>query len=223
MFYGSRAYDPLVREWEPKARPGLAWRGVMRSHMEQTANGAITVSSKGLYRYDAKAGTWARLPWKGAKMTSTWCDGPGVCYDSKRDCLWMADRGRIIRYDFATHTATQLKVKAPKAVGRWMLWGEQVHLPDADLILLMRRFAKPAGGEANIAWSPADHTYYWLELPYVIDGKPAKKLGRNFSWHDALAYDPELKLVLLNNSQHRRVWALRFDRKTAKMSEVAEE
>jgi len=163
-----------------------------------------------------------KLPWKGARVGGTYCDGPALCYDSKRDCLWFADRNTIVRYDFATATARKVAVKKPKAVGRWMLWGEQVHLPDADLVLLMKRFKKPSGGEANVAWSPADNKYYWVELPYISGGKPAK-LGRAFSWHDALRYDSALKLVLLNNSSARRVWALKFDRETAKMEAIQEE
>jgi galactose oxidase-like protein len=222
MFYGNRAYDPLVREWEPKPYPGLSWRGVMHSHMESTPKGAVCYSTKGLYRFDAKAGAWKRLPWKGPQIRSIWCDGSAVCYDSKRDCLWTADSKSIVRYDFATGTSQKVAVKKPKAVGRWMLWGEQVYLPDADLILIMRAFKKPDGKLANIAWSPADKKYYFVELPYISGGKPAK-LGRGFGWHDALKYDPKLKLVLLNNSSARRVWALKFDPKTAKIEEIKEE
>jgi hypothetical protein len=222
MLYDGRAYDPLVREWVPKPYPGLSWRGPMHSHMESTPKGAIAVSSKGLFRLDARAGKWVKLPWKGPSVRRYYCDGTCVCYDSKRDCLWTADRTQIIRYDVATGTAKKLDVKKPKAVGRWMLWCEQVYLPDADLILLMRVFKQPDGAQANIAWSPADKKYYWVELPYVSGGKPAK-IGRGFSWHDALRYDPELKLVLLNNSSARRVWVLKFDRATAKMEAITEE
>ena len=221
MFYGNRAYDPLVREWEPKPYPGLAWRGVMHSHMEATPKGAITISTRGLFRFDAKGQKWVKLPWKGPTIRRIWCDGTCVCYDSKRNCLWVADGSSIVRYDLATGTSAKVPVKKPKALGGWMLWCEQVYLPDADLILLMRAFKKPDGKIANIAWSPADGKYYWVELPYVSGGKPAK-LGRGFSWHDALRYDPELKLVLLNNSSARRVWVLKFDRKTAKMEEIKE-
>ncbi|MFW6158105.1 MAG: kelch repeat-containing protein [Planctomycetota bacterium] len=222
MFYDGRAYDPLVREWVPKGYPGLSWRGPMHSHMESTPGGAIAISSKGLFRFDAKAETWQKLQWKGARMPKVWCDGTAVCYDSKRDCLWIADARQVLRYDFATGSAKKLDVKKPKAVGRWMLWAEQVYLPDADLILLMRAFKKPDGTRANIAWSPADKKYYWVELPYVSGGKPAK-IGRGFSWHSALRYDPELELVLLNHSSARRVWALKFDRTTAKMEAIKAE
>jgi len=222
MFYADRAYDPLVREWMPAGYPGLSWRGPMHSHMESTPKGAVMISTRGLFRFDAKADRWQRLPWKGPSVRRIWCDGTCVCYDSKRDCLWLADGKSIVRYDFATGTSEKVAVKKPKAVGRWMLWCEQVYLPDADLILLMRRFKKPDGKAANIAWSPADKKYYWVELPYIIGGKPAK-LGRGFSWHDALRYDPALKLVLLNNSSARRVWVLKFAPKTAKMEEIKEE
>jgi len=222
MFYADRAYDPLVREWVSMAYPGLSWRGPMHSHMESTPKGAVMISTRGLFRFDVKADRWQRLPWKGPNIRRIWCDGTAVCYDSKRDCLWLADDKSVVRYDFATGTSAKVAVKKPKAVGGWMLWCEQVYLPDADLILIMRLFKKPDGKASNIAWSPADRKYYWVDLPYVIGGKPAN-LGRGFSWHDALRYDPELKLVLLNNSSGRRVWVLKFDPKTAKMEEIKEE
>ena len=37
-----------------------------------------------------------------------------------------------------------------------------------------------------------------------------------------MAYDPELKLVLLNNSSAYKVWALKLDRASLKMKEITE-
>ena len=222
MFYLDRAYNPAVREWEPKGLPGLQHRGTMRTQMAPTPKGAVTYSDRGLFRFDAAAGAWKKLPWDGPSFGRIWCDGDGLCYDSKRDCLWMAS-GTIFRYDFATGKATRLAVKKPKALGKYALWAEQVYLPDADLILLMRLYAKPDGTLANVAWSPAENAYYWVDLPYVEKGKTVvfKNARRApFSWQDALAYDADLGLVLLNNSSLRKVWALKFDVKTATMEKI---
>jgi len=219
MFYFNRGYDPLVREWVPTPYPGLLHRGPMHSHMESTPEGAVCYSNKGLYRFNAGSGAWQKLPWKGPRIRRIWCDGTAVCYDSKRDCLWTADDSSIVRYDFATGQAKKVAARKPKAVGRWMLWGEQVYLPEADLILIMRLFRRPDGRPSNVVWSPVDGKYYWADLKFVSGGKPAK-LGRGFSWHDALAYDPALKVVLLNNSSARRVWVLKFDRKAARLEEI---
>ncbi len=101
-----------------------------------------------------------------------------------------------------------------------MLWSEQVYLPDADLILLMRLFEKPDGTLANVVWDPTTRKYYWASLPFVDNDKAVKFDQSPFSWSDALRYDPKLDLALLNNSRAQKVWCMRFDRKTAKMEEV---
>jgi hypothetical protein len=54
----------------------------------------------------------------------------------------------------------------------------------------------------------------------MADGKPVANFGSSES--DGLAYDPELKLVLLNKNNLSRVFALKLDRATLKMKEIAE-
>lgn len=221
MFFLDRAYDPYAREWDEQAILGLEHRGPMGSQMEATPQGAVTYSEKGLFRYDASAGRWQKLPWEGASFGKMWCDGYGLCYDSKRDCLWLANDKEIVRYDFETGKATQLEVNKPAALGKFMLWSEQVYLPESDLILLMRLFDR-GGRLANVAWSPAEGKYYWLELPFVEQGKPVRFDESPFGWSDALRFDPQLKLVLLNHSKARKVWALPFDGASAKLEEISE-
>jgi len=220
MLYFDRAYNPAVREWEPQPIPGLEHRGVMHSFMAPTPKGAVTYSEKGLFLFDAKAGKWNKLPWDGPPFGGIWCDGHGLRYDSKRDCLWLANDKDIWRYDLATGKAAKLGITKPKALGQFIFWGEQVYLPDADLMLLMRLFAAPDGKQRNIAWDPADGRFYWADLKFEAKGKPVEFKENPFSWSDALAYDPKLKLVILNNSSDYKVWVLKFDRKAAKMEVV---
>ena len=220
MFYFDRAYDPAVREWEPNVRPGLEHRGVMHSQMEPTPAGAVTYSARGLFRYDATPGRWVKLPWKGPRPDGIWCDGHSLLYDPKRDCLWLATDKDIYRYDLAKGKAARTTPAKPKALGKYLLWGEQVYLPEADLVLLMRLFQKPDGTLANAAWSPDDGTFHWVGLKFVEEGKPVRFKAPPLSWSDAMRYDPKLRLVLLNNASARRVWVLKFDRKTAEMSEI---
>lgn len=223
MFYLDRAYNPAVREWEPAPRPGLDHKGSMHSFLAPTPQGAVTYSEKGLYRFDAKAGRWQKLPWDGPAFGPIWCDGHGLRYDSKRDCLWMANDKAIFRYDLATGKAEKLDVKKPKALGQFIFWGEEVYLPEADLVLLMNLFKKPDGKLANAAWDPGNGKFHWVDLAFADSGKPVEFKDSPFSWSDALRYDPGLKLVLLNNSSARRVWVMKFDRKTARMEEMSDE
>jgi hypothetical protein len=222
MFYFDRAYDPAVREWLPGAYPGFQHRGPMHSHMEPTPAGAVTFSERGLFRFDAKASQWVKLPWDGPKPSGIWCDGHGLCYDSKRDCLWLANDKDIYRYDLATGKATKTTPAKPKALGEFLFWGEEVFLPEADVVLLMNLFKKPDGTLGNAAWDPNNGKFYWVDLTFMEDGKVVGFKSPPFSWSDAMHYDPLLKLVLLNNSSARKVWALKFDRQTAKIAEMKE-
>ncbi len=204
MFYFDRAYNPVVRDWEATPLAGLKHLGPMHSHMESTPHGAVTYSDQGLFRFDVESSRWQKLPWDGPSFGAIWCDGHCLCYDSRRDCLWLANDKAIVRYDMATGKAEQLDVEKPEAIGQWMLWSEQVYLPDADLILLMRLFEEKDGTLSNVVWNPATHEYYWVTLPFFENGKTVKFDSTPFSWSDALAYDSRLNLVLLNNSSARK-------------------
>ncbi len=223
MFYFERVYDPLVREWEPVPMPGLEHRGVMHSHIKATPAGAVTWSDKGLFRFDARAGAWRKLPWNGPRPKGDvgWCDGPCVIHDSKRDCLWMTYAEEIFRYDIAKGTSEKIAFAKPKALDKWIFrGGEAVYLPEADLVLGMCPLKRPDGKVRSYAWDLNDGKFYWLDLKWVDGGKEVEHKDKPFSYSDALAYDPKLKLVLLNNSSARKVWALRFDRATAIMEEM---
>jgi hypothetical protein len=223
LFYFDRAYDPLVREWLPMSFPGLDSRGPMHSHLEATPQGAVAYSDKGLFRFDAQAGRWRKLPWNGPAFGGIYCDGHSLCYDSKRDCLWLTNDKIVMRYDLATGTATKVEAPKPKALGQFFFWSEEVYLPDADLILLMNLFKRADGRMANVVWDPNNAKFYWADLQFVENGKPAEFRTPPFSWSDALNYDPKLKLLVLNNSSARKVWLMKFDRKTAKLEEMKDE
>jgi len=222
MLYLDRAYDPVARDWEAAPYPGLTHKGVMRTQVRPTPQGAVAYSDAGLFRLDPATRRWAMLPWDGPKAGAIWCDGEGFCYDSKRHCLWFGMRKEILRYDLASGKAERVEFERPAALGEFTFHGEQVYLPDADLILLMRLFRRPDGRWANAAFDPASRSFRWVELPFVRDGKQAQFTDKTFSWSDALAYDPALKLVLLNNSSAQAVWAMKFDPATARLSPMAE-
>ncbi len=217
MLYLNRAYDVVGREWDPEPYPGLKHKGCMRSMLETTPGGAFCYSEHGMFKFEAKTNKWKAMPWNGPKFGRAWCDGHAMCYDSKRDCLWMA-HGDVFKYDIKTGTVEKLGAARPGVLGKFALWREQVHIPEADLILVMRMFKAPDGKMKNIAWDPQSRKYFFVELPFVTDGKPKAITKNPFSWSQALHYDPKLKVAILNTQ--RRPWFLRFDRKTAKMDEA---
>ncbi|MDD4888624.1 MAG: kelch repeat-containing protein [Phycisphaerae bacterium] len=223
MLYFERAYDLTAREWESKPYPGLDHAGTMHSQMTATPHGAVTFSAKGFFRLDAKTRGWAKQPWDGPRPGGIWCDGDVMRYDSKRDAVWIATGKDIYRYDFATSKGEKIAVALPKCVGNFPFGAEAAYLPDADLILSMRIYPKPDGKLANIAYDPAANKFLWVDLKFVgPDGKDPGFKGNPFGWDDALTYDPELKLAVLNSSNRQEVYVLRFDRKTATMEEIKE-
>jgi len=225
MFHFERAYNPLVREWEPAPLPGLEHRGVMNSHMKTTPAGAVVYSDRGLFRFDAGTNAWIKLPWNGPKpQRGGWCDGPCLIYDSRRNCLWMTTDKEIVKYDFATGSSEKIECAKPAALDEWIFrGGEAVHLPDADLILAMCPLKRGEGRFSSYAWNPNDRRFYWVALPFMEGGKEVAFKEPPFSYSDALAYDPDFKLVLLNNSSAYKVWALRFERQTARLEMMDKE
>lgn len=210
MLYLDRAYDVHARQWDVDPYPGLQHRGVMNTLLATTPRGVVALSEHGLFRFDAQAKEWKKLPWK-STGERVWCDGNGLLYDSKRDCLWYAT-GNIYRYDFKTGTVEKLDVARPKRLGEWALWREHAYLPEADLILLMQTFKNAAGEDTHVAFDPASRKYYEVQL----EGRP-----RADRWTAALHYDPKLGVALLHDGRSE-VWALRFDRATARMEEITE-
>jgi hypothetical protein len=227
MVYLDRAYDPAAREWEPKPITCLEHAGVMHTQLKPTPAGVVAFSRKGLFRLDEKARQWIKLPWDGPRPEGIWCDGDGLVYDSRRDCLWFGLKSDVYRYDLKTAKAERVGLDKPKSLGEYTFWGEQVYLPEADLILCMNVLKRPAGTMSNYAYDPAANRFLWVDLKYNDVGKegtppPRGEGGQPFSGSDALAYDPALRLVLLNNSSQRKVWAMRFDRGAAKIVEMTD-
>ncbi|MFO7900594.1 MAG: kelch repeat-containing protein, partial [Planctomycetota bacterium] len=212
MLLLGRAYDVRARAWLPEPVEGLKHAGLMHSMVEWTPHGVVCYSKKrrgpvlGLYRYEAKSGAFKKQPWKGPTLARVWCDGTAMCYDRTRDCLWLSN-GHVIRYDFKTGEARQVETTPAKMT----LDREAVHIPGADLIL-------QGGHRATAAWDPKTGDFLRLDLPWVVDAKKVEV--PNLHWHAGIAYDPQFEAVLINDLRNRRVWALRFDRDAAKLTEI---
>lgn len=217
MFMLGNVYNVAERQWLREPFPGLKNKGSMRTLLETTPHGVYALSEAGLFKFEAKEKAWKEQPWNGPKFGAAWCDGHAMCYDAKRDGLWIANEA-IFRYDCKTGAVEKLAVNPPKALGKFALWREQCVIPDADLILLMRRFKAPGGELKNVAFDIKQQQYFWVDQPF-----PGKN-DQNFSWSEAMVYDPVWKAVLLHDTQHcpGSVWALRFDKATAKLEPIGE-
>jgi hypothetical protein len=115
-----------------------------------------------------------------------------------------------------THCPAALK----DGKGRPPSMREMSYVPDQDLVLFMP--VKHRDGKAfNYCFDPEDGQWYWLELPYRVGDKtvvPGEGYG-DFS--ESLNYDAEAKVVMLSRRVRgaaSRVWLLKLDRKTAKMT-----
>ena len=60
-------------------------------------------------------------------------------------------------------------------------------------------------------------------ITFAEEGKPVEFTTPPFSWSDSLNYDPTLKLLVLHNSSARKVWLMKFERKTAKLDEMKDD
>lgn len=69
-----------VRPISSCSHPGLDHLGVMHSQMKPTPAGAVCISTKGLFRFDAKGGKWNKRDWNGPKLSGGY------------DCGWSSDR-----------------------------------------------------------------------------------------------------------------------------------
>lgn len=224
MVYLDRVYDPVAREWEKEPLPGLEHRGSMNTHLRTTPNGIIAVSNKGFYRLDGANRQWVKLPHQGASVGSNmaWCDGPCMVTDTKRNCGWMFQDKKIFKYDFATGEISEVQFEKPAALTQWLVGGgEAVYVPKADLVISMGLAKREDDTFGTYGWSPVDSQFYWLDIPFVEKDKKVEFKSATFSWHDALAYDPVLDVVLLNSSNGQKIWALKLNEKTLQKSPMA--
>ena len=107
-------------------------------------------------------------------------------------------------------------------MGKWPLWREPVAIPGTNLIMPMQNYKAPDGKYKNLAVDVVKKKYYWVDLPYMSGGKPAKGRRKRpvpgFGVTSAMQWDARRKLVWLHNPIS--FWVLKFDRKTAKMEEA---
>lgn len=218
IFGANWIYDPARREWEypPIRKPFKAgWLGIT---MAPTPKGAVCWANDGLFLFDGKAMEWNRLPVNGDKVGNAYGDTSGMCYDAKRDCLWLAHNGGpMMRYDFAGGKLTTFSVQG--AVGVFMQ--QTVYLPELDMLLNMFRVKTETGQIGNLAYDIENQRWIGIDLP-ISDGNPRFGTGVGY-WNvtggRSLHYDPGLERAVFFYS-NSEVMVLRAERANLKTFEV---
>jgi len=211
----SWVYDPAARDWAlpPVKTPFTA--NPIRVGMAATPQGAVALADGGLYLYVDKSRSWKTLAAKGIPGAGS--DGRGVCYDAKRDCLWIGSSKstELARYDMKTGKLSRVKTNLAPGFIR-----EVVYVPELDMLLSMNRKEAPGGKLVNLAFDIEKKKWLGLELEFS-DGKPHKP-DHYWYYSRALAYDPKLKLALFFDTT-RDIWALRLEEAGLKRIELKQD
>jgi hypothetical protein len=227
-------YDVARREWiGAPFRPPFT-SNAMRVSLATTPHGVVAWADKGLFLFDGKARAWKKLPLSGGNPGTPWCDGSGLCYDDTRDCLWLGgSSAHISKYDMKTGKLARF-TGGPAALkdsrGRHLGIREMSYVADQDLVLFVR-LKKRGGKTFNYCFDAKDGKWYWLELPYRVGDKASNPAAASWWTCGSLNYDQEAKVVMLSvgpraiergGPKKSRVWLLKLDRKTAKMTPIVD-
>jgi len=189
------AYDPVVREWD--APPRVSGGYGLKVSMCETPHGALQWHAGKLLLFDSKTGTWRRLPVTGARLGGAYGDRTGICYDSKRDCLWLSGDGSpMYRYDFEGGNLTRLPCPRPQNV----FVRETAYVPDLDMVMSISRGKAMAGGVGNLAYDICAGKWVLAGLTHA-DGKTHVSERRHVS--DGLLYDPLYRVLLIHRNNYQ--------------------
>ncbi|MBW2736553.1 MAG: hypothetical protein JRH20_29545, partial [Deltaproteobacteria bacterium] len=209
-------YDMRRREWRfPPLVPPFS-TDVLHIALETTPQGVVvwagTKGKGGLFRYNAQTSSFEELPITGPELAIPFCDGSGMAYDSQRNVLWLAPGNTLYRYSLLSGRLEEISTTPPAILGgRYALWREQVYLPGADLLLLMRRFG-PDSAKVNVVYDPTANKWFSIALPFD-DGQE-----HEWDWTSALMFDSASGLVLLHSPS--AFWVLKLDRSMAALVEL---
>lgn len=213
---GTWIYDPATRDWEYPPAPGLPGAHELIVSLAGTPGGVACWYNEALYLFDAKARVWNKLPVKGGQLGVVQGDETGMCYDSKRDCLWLSRFGDpMVRYDMATGVVTVIPGK-----GRCGFMRETVYVPEIDMLLNIHRASAGKDVHGNAAYDIENKKWVGVELPFS-DKDQRVRAGDYwyFTGSRSLHYDPELKLAILYYTE-QEIAVARLDRATIKTFEM---
>lgn len=222
-------YDPDRREWEasPKRVPFFAERHTTVACPTPHGIAAWAVpAGKGVYHgwrgmwllTDTAAGKWKTLvkPDKTSIFPTAYGDRHGMCYDAKRDRLYLfhfglKEKHKIAVYDFKAEKSEVIEPKGGKgfptdvSVGR-----EPVYVPDQDVVFLASRSKK---GPKTLLFDPEDKAWLKMEPSYEKDKKgrairPGHGVGTGVMW------DPKRKCLWASEARGP-IFVMKFSRKDA--------
>ena len=227
-------YDPDRREWEagPKPTPFYAERHTTVACPTPHGIAAWAVpAGKGVYHgwrgmwllTELKANTWKTLvkPDKKSIFPTAYGDRHGMCYDAKRDRLYLFHFGlkakhKIAVYDFKTAKAEVIEptggeaFPASASVGR-----EPVYVPEQDVVFIASR-AK--GGPATLLYDPAKNAWLKMEPAFEVD-KRGRAIRPSHGVSTGVMWDPNRKYLWASDARGQ-VYAMKFDRAAAQVTEL---
>ena len=168
-----------------------------------------------MWRFDYQEKAWKKFVTSGERPRPA-CDGSALCYDAKRDVLWMATfvsyqkaSGNLWRCDVKTGRIQAMNPAHADSIGKAKGFNseirESVYVPTIDLVLF-NNFVR--GKE--VAYDPNQNR--WVVLANVN-----AKFERLGSVSDTLNYDARRDLIW-KLSADKDIYVLRLDAKTLVIS-----
>ena len=213
---GTWTYDPASRAWSYP--PAASIGAELHVSLASTPRGVACWTADTLSLFDAKSGIWTNLPLTGGKPGVAYGDSTGMCYDAKRNCLWLSNGGDpMMRYDMADGTLTTIPGKGRP--GCFMR--ETVYVPEVDMLVSDMR-VQGEGAAGNLAYDIENQKWVGLDLSFSDKDQrlPQKDNGYwPFIGSRSLHYDPVLKLLIFFYTDTEIALA-RLDKASLKTFEV---
>jgi len=211
------AYDPGSGTWRDRPVDTPFDSAYSRVICLPTPGGLVVWARSGLWRLEAKAEQFRKLPLDG-KLPAQRPDYHGMSYDSRRDrlllsCLYLA--GDLCGYDVKTGRAGMLE-PANRGEHLKVATREQAYLPGFDAVLYGVRVAGADGSMRWLVYDCGENAWCGLRLggsdpiSQGSTGRGREEPQRRFCAALGLAYDPARRLVWAMNS-YSVVYVLRPD------------
>jgi hypothetical protein len=211
---GTGVYNPDLRDFEFSVDQPFNCH-IYETCSASTPKGVILWGQGGqmwLFDYPGKA--WKKFPVTG-KPPAPVCDGSALCYDSKRDCLWMASKDgygsrniRIWRCNVKSGAIEPMTPANGETIGRSIQGSvrESVYVPTLDAVF----FNNIINGK-ELAYDPEKNR--WMLL-----GTTAGKEIELGTVGDTLNYDVR-RDVVWNLGHFKKISVIRLDPKSLVISE----